>query len=159
MLSAVHRFRIQQVQVAGQILPVYAKTAIAEVLRYQNIRGPRPVSVTMPRLLVVSCMDCPVVLDLPTGFGWQVKSTLCGGAVTDEDIQTAQVAGIRAVAVIAAMECGMPNPKLGLALKCQCDPAQTAVAQARDLRRRFEGMLVAPLLFSQAGARLHQIVE
>jgi carbonic anhydrase len=170
----------------GDILPAYRDTPVGRLLRYHALGAPLPPSAGHAELLVAMCMDNRKELRVPNEFAYVLRSA--GGNLRDREFDVSYavaVGGVSAIALLAHTDCGMAGVTArretfvaGLAERGgwtradaerhfeECavryqigDPVAFVVGEAARLRRRYPGLLVAPLLYRVEDDTLTQIVE
>lgn len=171
------------VQDESAILPSYRRTPIGELLRYHNLGQP-PREYTSAQLLIGMCMDNRKVLHLPDNFAYVLR---VGGAnmrpIEFKVSFAIAVGGVRALALIGHDQCGMASLPVrrdefvaGLverggwtrsAAEAHFDLHAPEFAvpsgpifvwnEARRLRSRYPGIVVAPLFYLLRERALYQV--
>lgn len=169
----------------GDILPAYRDTPVGDLLRFQNLNAPLR-SAGRPRLVIGACIDHRLVLRIPRGFSYVIRSA--GARLDGFDFQFAFAAGVGkvvAAAVIGHDDCGMVGigdhrdtfiDTLTHRVGWQAEEAAAMFdeqaprhaiddvvpfvrQQAGRLRERFPRLLVAPLYYTVREGRLLQVRE
>jgi len=163
----------------------YHGSPIAEWLRYHNL-GEGPHTYDSPQLLIVTCMDHRVHLQVPKNFAYVLR--LAGANLRHREFDLACVlafAGIRHVCLVGHTDCAMESLKdrredfiSGLRkiagwsetraeLEFGLFSPRLGIPNAVDftlfeaawLERRFPGVVVAPLIYDVKDGSLCQIVR
>jgi carbonic anhydrase len=169
----------------NDILPEHLDTPVADLLRFHNLVAPLR-SAGRPRLAIATCIDPRIVLRLPRGFAFVLRTPSI--EVDTMDFALAYAAGVAAVSAICVLghdECGLVDLGeqrdafvTGLALKAGWTPeaAGECFDRSKDrfvvgdsienvrtktawLRERFPRMRVAPLFYGVREGRLLQVRE
>ena len=167
------------------ILNPYQGTPIAAWLRYHNL-GEGPHAYDSPQLLIVTCIDYRIHLQLPKQFAYVLR--LAGANLRHREFDLACVlafAGIRHVCLVGHTDCAMESLKdkrevfasglqrVGGWSKTRaelqfdlCAPRLNLpnvidfiLFEGAWLERRFPGILVAPLIYDVKDGALYQIVR
>lgn len=173
------------VERSDDILPDYRRTAVGALLAAQNL-GEKPRVGSAPTLAIVTCMDHRVLLDVPSGFAFQIRTAGANPRPVLANLAFAvAVAGVGEIAVIGHTDCAMcraPEVEREFITKLQrkhgwsddeassafeiiredfaiTDPSTAAVEQAQWLGDWFPDCLVAPLLYDVTTRRLAQIAS
>jgi len=158
---------------------------IEELLQYHNL-GRELIPVEAPRLLIGMCMDNRKHLRIPDNFSFILRA---GGAnLRPSEFKVSYaiaVGGVRAVAIIGHNNCGMVNLMArshqfidGLVNIAGWDRQQAedhffhfaplfeigseidfTRSEAKRIRRRYPGLLVAPMLYRVEDNRLYLLSE
>lgn len=174
---------LRPVEREPDVLDEHRGTPIGDLLAAHNLGRSLPFTPTAD-LLIVTCMDHRVTLDIPDCFAYQVRTA---GATPEPVLSNVAfaiaVAGVRAIAVITHTDCAMCRAAdsaasmtghlveregwCGDAAREQerqlrhvhriADPISSAWAHARRLARRFPSCVVAPLLYRVDDGALLQI--
>ena len=176
--------RIVAVSSADDILPEYAGTPIASLLRYHNLGEPLPPAYDRPVLLVGMCMDHRKVLTIPNEFAYVLRAA--GANLRDSSFEISfavAVGGVSAIALVGHTDCGMVDVTQkrelfvnGLVERAGwdaakaarhfdrsahhyeiSDPVQFTVGEAKRLQRQYPRLLIAPLLYNVENDRIAQI--
>jgi carbonic anhydrase len=169
----------------SDILPAYRGTALAGLLATHNL-GLEPSMHERPELLVITCMDYRVTLDIP---GYSAYVLRVAGANVEPvafNVSFAvSVAGIKAIAVVGHDDCAMEGVASrretfisGLRHRCHWthdlaethfddgverfairESEQATWQQAQRLRQQYTGVHIAPLFFRVGDGMLLQIVK
>ena len=169
----------------GDILPAYRGTPISDLLAAHNLGAQLPMRKDA-ELLIVTCMDHRITLDIPECFALVLRVAGANADPVAFSVSFAvSVAGVKAIAVIGHDDCAMLDVNLkrdafvsGLQQRCQwtqdlseahfdegtkqfaiTDAAEAAWHQAEQLQERYTGVHVAPLFFRVDDAMLIQVVE
>jgi len=160
-------------------------TPIEELLQYQNLgRDLRPVPA--PRLLIGMCMDSRKHLRIPDNFAFILRAGGANLRPTEFKVSYAiAVGGVRAIAIIGHNNCGMVNLMArsqifidGLVKNAGWDRQQAedhfhhfaplfeigceldfTRSEAKRLRQRYPGVIVAPMLYRIEDNRLSLLTE
>lgn len=173
------------VEKASDIPAHLRNSPIEELLQYHNL-GRELVPVDAPRLLIGMCMDNRKHLRIPDNFAFILRA---GGAnLRPSEFKVSYaiaVGGVRAIAIIGHNNCGMVNVMSrshlfidGLVKNAGWDRQQAedhffhfaplfeigsevdfTRSEAKRLRRRYPGLLVAPMLYNVADNRLYLLTE
>lgn len=160
-------------------------TPLGELLQYHNL-GRELIPVDAPRLLIGMCMDNRKHLRIPDNFSYILRA---GGAnLRPSEFKVSYaiaVGGVRAIAIIGHNNCGMVNLMSrsqqfidGLVNGAGWDRQQAedhffhfaplfeigseidfTRSEAKRLRRRYPGLLVAPMLYKVEDNRLYLLSE
>jgi carbonic anhydrase len=160
-------------------------TPLEELLQYHNL-GRELIPVPAPRLLIGMCMDNRKHLHIPDNFAFILRA---GGAnLRPSEFKVSYaiaVGGVKAIAIIGHNNCGMVNLMSrshlfidGLVNNAGWDRQQAedhffhfaplfeigseidfTRSEAKRLRRRYPGMLVAPMLYKVEDNRLYLLSE
>jgi carbonic anhydrase len=160
-------------------------TPLEELLQYHNL-GRELIPVDAPRLLIGMCMDNRKHLRIPDNFSFILRA---GGAnLRPSEFKVSYaiaVGGVRAIAIIGHNNCGMVNLMSrsqqfidGLVNGAGWDRQQAedhffhfaplfeigseidfTRSEAKRLRRRYPGLLVAPMLYKVEDNRLYLLSE
>lgn len=171
------------VETDRDILPRYRKCPIGDLLALQNLGRPVP-DASVPDLVIVTCMDHRVILDLPTFFAFCLRTAGATPMPVISNIAFAVgTAGARNICVVGHTDCAMgkvdvtgeamvehlvdhdgwtpddARAQLGLLHEVFRidDPVQAAWTHARHLAERFPSCVVAPLLYRVEDGKLVQI--
>jgi len=176
---------IRPVETEGDIPSHLRGTPIAELLQYHNF-GRELIPVPAPRLLIGMCMDNRKHLHIPDNFAFILRA---GGAnLRPSEFKVSYaiaVGGVRHIAIIGHNNCGMVNLMSrshlfidGLVKNAGWD-RQTAEdhffhfaplfeigseldftrSEAKRLRLRYPGVMVAPFLYKVEDNRLYFLKE
>lgn len=176
---------IRHVESAKDI-PVHLRnTPLEELLQYHNLDR-ELVPVPAPRLLIGMCMDNRKHLRIPDNFAFILRA---GGAnLRPSEFKVSYaiaVGGVRAIAIIGHNNCGMVNLMSrshafieGLVNNAGWDRQQAedhffhfaplfeigseidfTRSEVKRLRRRYPGVLVAPMLYKVEDNRLYLLAE
>lgn len=177
--------RVRPVEKASDIPAHLRGTPPGELLEYHNLDR-ELVTVSAPRLLIGMCMDNRKHLRIPDNFAYILRA---GGAnLRPSEFKVSYaiaVGGVRAVALIGHTNCGMVNLMSkshafveGLVKNAGWDK-QTAqehffhfaplfeigseidftISEAKRLRMRYPGVIVAPMLYRVEDNRLYLLAE
>jgi len=173
------------VQESSDILPAYRGTPLAGLLAAHNLGAPPPVQ-EHAELLVITCMDYRVILEIPEYSAFVLRVAGANAESVAFNVSFAvSVAGVKAIAVIGHDDCAMQSVASrretfisGLRHRCHWtrdlaethfdegaerfairDPAEATWHQAQRLRRQYPGVHVAPLFFQVEDGMLLQIVS
>ena len=169
----------------GDVLPAYRGTPVGELLAYQNLQAAHR-RYDRAELLIGMCMDHRKRLRIPPNFAYVLRT---GGAnLRPLEFQVSfaiAVGGVRALCLIGHNDCGM----VGLASKHEefvrglvenggwdprqaeehfdehasrfevGNPVEFVCSEARGLRKRYPGIMVAPLFYAIGDDNLYQIDE
>jgi len=167
----------------GDILEQYRGTAIADLLRCTNLGV--AVDSPSPRLLVATCLDASVTLNLPPGFAIVLRTA--GARLKRVPFKVSwaiAAAGVEAIALIAHGGCsfaGLRESREPFVARLESvagwertaaeqhfdhwaslfevgEPAQAVLAESLRLASRYPGIPTAPLWLDVASGRLAQIV-
>ena len=160
-------------------------TPLGELLEYHNL-GRELIPVEAPRLLIGMCMDNRKHLRIPDNFSFILRA---GGAnLRPSEFKVSYaiaVGGVRAIAIIGHNTCGMVNLMSrsqlfidGLVKNAGWDRQQAedhffhfaplfeigseidfTRSEVKRLRRRYPGVLVAPMLYKVEDNRLYLLSE
>ncbi len=162
----------------------YGGTPIATWIRYHNL-GEGPHYYDFPKLLIITCMDYRIALQVPKSFAYVLR--LAGANVRHREFDLACVlafAGIRHICLVGHTDCAMESLKnkreqfaSGLErvagwsrgkadMEFDLNAPRLNVFNVIDfilfesawLERRFPGVLVAPLIYDVKDSFLYQIV-
>lgn len=177
--------RLSRVDAPEDVPAPYRGTPVERLLAAHNLGADREAP-DAPELLVATCMDHRVRLRMPDDFAYVLRT---GGADLRgrgfEVSFAVAVGGVRAVAVIGHSDCGMAGVTgrrdafvAGLADGAGWaadeaaahfdeaapvheidDPIDRTLEQTGRLRRRYPGVLVAPLHYRVEDHRLHVVRE
>jgi carbonic anhydrase len=89
------------------ILPIYRRTPIGDLLEYHNLGRPLN-GITQPKLLIGMCMDSRKTLRIPNDFAFVLRTA--GANMRDNEFRISYaiaVGGVHAMALIAHTDCGM----------------------------------------------------
>ncbi len=167
-------------------IPLHLRgTPIAELLEYHNL-GRKLVPVPAPRLLIGMCMDNRKHLRIPDNFAFTLRA---GGAnLRPSEFKVSYaiaVGGVRAIAIIGHTNCGMVNLMArssqfieGLQQNAGWDKQQAedhffhfaplfeigsevdfTMSEAKRLRLRYPGVIVAPMIYKVEDNRLYLLAE
>jgi carbonic anhydrase len=167
-------------------IPAHLRNSpIEELLQYHNL-GRELIPVEAPRLLIGMCMDNRKHLRIPDNFSFILRA---GGAnLRPSEFKVSYaiaVGGVRAVAIIGHNNCGMVNLMSrshqfidGLVNIAGWDRQQAedhffhfaplfeigseidfTRSEAKRIRRRYPGLLVAPMLYKVEDNRLYLLSE
>jgi len=167
------------------ILPAYRATPLAELLAAHNLGTP-PAIRHDPDLLIVTCMDHRIRLDIPECFAFVLRVAGANADPVAFNVSFAvSVAGVKAIAVIGHDDCAMQDLHSkrdefvsGLQQRCRwsrerveehfdagakrfaiADSAEATWHQAKRLQELYPGVDVAPFFFRADDATLLQVVE
>ena len=176
---------IRPVESAKDIPEHLRNTPLEELLQYHNLDR-ELIPVPAPRLLIGMCMDNRKHLRIPDNFAFILRA---GGAnLRPSEFKVSYaiaVGGVRAIAIIGHNNCGMVNLMSrsnlfieGLVNNAGWDRQQAedhffhfaplfeigseidfTRSEAKRLRRRYPGVLVAPMLYKVEDNRLYLLVE
>ena len=169
-----------------QDIPAHLRNSpIEELLQYHNL-GRELIPVDAPRLLIGMCMDNRKHLRIPDNFSFILRA---GGAnLRPSEFKVSYaiaVGGVRAIAIIGHNNCGMVNLMSrshqfidGLVNIAGWDRQQAedhffhfaplfeigseidfTRSEAKRIRRRYPGLLVAPMLYKVEDNRLYLLSE
>ncbi len=166
------------------ILPAYRGTPIADLLAAHNLGATLSMREDA-ELLIVTCMDHRIILDIPECFAFVLRVAGANADPVGFSVSFAvSVAGVKAIAVIGHDDCAMQHVYSrrdafvsGLQQRCQWSPdraeahfddgakpfaiadsAEATWVQAERLRELYAGVHVAPLSFRVDDAMLLQVV-
>lgn len=176
---------LRPVEKASDIPKHLRGTPLEELLQYHNLDR-ELVTVPEPRLLIGMCMDNRKHLHIPDNFAFILRA---GGAnLRPSEFKVSYaiaVGGVRAIAIIGHNNCGMVNIMSrshlfieGLVKNAGWD-RQTAeehffhfaplfeigsevdftLSEVKRLRRRYPGVIVAPMLYRVEDNRLYLLAE
>jgi carbonic anhydrase len=170
---------------SSDILPAYRGTPLAGLLAAHNL-GVQPSMQERTELLVITCMDYRVTLDIP---GYSPYVLRVAGANVEPvafNVSFAvSVAGVKAIAVVGHDDCAMEGVASrretfisGLRHRCHWtqdlaethfddgverfairDSEEATWHQAQRLRQQYTGVHIAPLFFRVGDGMLLQIVK
>lgn len=176
--------QLRPVDSPQDILDRYRGTPVGLLLEYQNLQRPFDVH-ARASLLVGMCMDNRKMLRLPDNFAYVLRSGGANLRRLEFKVSFAiAVGGVGALALIGHDECGMVGLDTrrgqfirGLVDRAGWTPHEAAdhfdahapdfaiadagvfvLEEARRLRRRYPGILVAPLFYLVREGRLCQVV-
>ena len=186
MRAESSRHRLVPVRSRDDILPEYRGTPVEEFLRYHNLGEPLPASSGRPKMLIGMCMDNRKHLRIPDNFAFILRA---GGAnLRPSEFKVSYaiaVGGVKAIAIIGHNNCGMVNLMSrshlfieGLVNNAGWDRQQAedhffhfaplfeigseidfTRSEVKRLRRRYPGVLVAPMLYKVEDNRLYLLAE
>jgi carbonic anhydrase len=169
----------------NDILPEHLDTPVADLLRFHNLVAPLR-SAGRPRLAIATCIDPRIVLRVPRGFAYVLRTPTIEVATMDFALAYAVgVAAVGAICVLGHDECGLADLDeqrdtfvAGLALKAgwtqeaagECfdhakdrfavgDSIENVRTKTAWLRERFPRVRVAPLFYGVREGRLLQVRE
>lgn len=176
---------LQQVFSAADILPQFRHSPVGLLLEYHNLGRPFEVHASA-KLLVGMCMDNRKMLRLPDNFAYVLRAGGANLRRLEFKVSFAiALGGVRAVALIGHDDCGM----VGLRQRREAfirglvdnagwtteaagahfdehaahfeisDAAVFVREEAQRLRRRYPGVLVAPLFYLVRDGRLCHVRE
>ncbi len=163
----------------------YHGTPIADWLRYHNL-GEGPHTYDSPQLLIVTCIESIIHLQLPKNFACVLR--LAGANLRHREFDLACVlafAGVRHVCVVGHKDCVMETlkdkrenftsglQKIGGWSKTRADlqfdlfvprlgfpnVVDFTLFEAAWLERKFPGIMAAPLIYDAKDGSLYQIVR
>lgn len=167
----------------SDILPQYRETPIAELLASHNLGRALPVT-PAANLLIITCMDHRIALDIPERFAYQIRTAGANPSPVFSNVAFALgAAGINAICVIGHTDCAMckVSHMTGTMTKSLVDDHGWEMLDARDqeimlhqvfalddsmrtawdhaarLAKRFPRAIVAPLLYRVEDGALVQI--
>ena len=173
------------VEKASDIPAHLRNSPIEELLQYHNLDRDL-IPVDAPRLLIGMCMDNRKHLRIPDNFAFILRA---GGAnLRPSEFKVSYaiaVGGVKAIAIIGHNNCGMVNLMSrsqlfidGLVKNAGWDRQQAedhffhfaplfeigsevdfTRSEAKRLRRRYPGLLVAPMLYNVEDNRLYLLTE
>ena len=176
---------IRPVESARDIPAHLRNTPLEELLQYHNLDR-ELIPVPAPRLLIGMCMDNRKHLRIPDNFAFILRA---GGAnLRPSEFKVSYaiaVGGVRAIAIIGHNNCGMVNLMSrshlfieGLVNNAGWDRQQAedhffhfaplfeigseidfTRSEVKRLRRRYPGVLVAPMLYKVEDNRLYLLAE
>lgn len=177
--------RIRAVESAADVPSKLRGTPVEELLQYHNL-GRDLAPVPAPHLLIGMCMDNRKHLRIPDNFAFILRA---GGAnLRPSEFKVSYaiaVGGVRAIAIIGHTNCGMVNLMSrshafieGLVTNAGWD-RQTAeehffhfaplfeigseidftISEAKRLRMRYPGVIVAPMLYRVEDNKLYLLAE
>lgn len=176
---------IRPVEKASDIPAHLRGTPLQELLEYHNLER-ELVPVAAPRLLIGMCMDNRKHLRIPDNFAFILRA---GGAnLRPSEFKVSYaiaVGGVRALAIIGHTNCGMVNLMSrshafieGLVTNAGWDRQQAEEhffhfaplfeigseidftrSEAKRLRMRYPGVVVAPMLYKVEDSRLYLLGE
>jgi carbonic anhydrase len=176
---------IRPVESAKDIPTHLRNTPLEELLQYHNLDR-ELIAVPAPRLLIGMCMDNRKHLRIPDNFAFILRA---GGAnLRPSEFKVSYaiaVGGVRAIAIIGHNNCGMVNLMSrshlfieGLVNNAGWDRQQAedhffhfaplfeigseidfTRSEVKRLRRRYPGVLVAPMLYKVEDNRLYLLAE
>ncbi len=176
---------IRPVESAKDIPTHLHNTPLEELLQYHNLDR-ELIAVPAPRLLIGMCMDNRKHLRIPDNFAFILRA---GGAnLRPSEFKVSYaiaVGGVRAIAIIGHNNCGMVNLMSrshlfieGLVNNAGWDRQQAedhfshfaplfeigseidfTRSEVKRLRRRYPGVLVAPMLYKVEDNRLYLLAE
>ena len=175
---------IQPVTSAEEIPARLRGTPLEELLQYHNL-GRDLIAVPAPRMLIGMCMDNRKHLRIPDNFSFILRAGGANLRPTEFKVSYAiAVGGIRAIAIIGHDNCGMVNlmSRSHLFIQGLVDAGwdeQTAEehffhfaplfeigneidftrSEAKRLRMRYPGVIVAPMLYKVEDNRLYLLRE
>lgn len=170
---------------AEAILPQYQGTPVEMLLRYHNLAEPMTQEFSKPKMLIGTCMDYRVVLRLPDRFAYILRTA--GDNLTNHEFDIAVAVGLGAISTMALIghtDCAMSRVTqqrdafvAGMVERAGWqshdaaqyfhrhagsahigDPTGYTLRETTRLRRRFPGILVAPLIYQVEDDQLVQIV-
>ena len=176
---------LKAVEREADVLEPFRGTPIAAWLRYHNL-GEGPHSYDFPQLLIVSCMDYRIHLNVPKNFAYVLR--LAGANIRHREFDLACVlalSGIRHICLVGHTDCAMESlnekredfisglQKMGGWSKSRAElefglfaprlsipnMVDFTLFEAAWLERRFPGILVAPLIYDVKDGSLYQIVR
>lgn len=163
----------------------YQGTPIGDWLRYHNL-GEGPHTYDSPHLLILTCMDHRIHLQVPKNFAYVLRLAGANLRHREFDLACALVfAGIRHVCVVGHTGCAMESlnkkrenfisrlEKMGGWSKSRAElefgvfaprigisnVVDFTLFEAAWLERRFPGILAAPLIYDVKDGSLYQIVR
>lgn len=163
----------------------YRETPFESLFMYHNLNYSPAVSYNMPEMLILTCIDHRITLNLPYNFCYMVRN---GGAKMDNvafSIAFAvAVAKIKAIALIGHRDCRMRNIEKHCrefirGLECQGwkkhkaekffkkmqplfiikNVADSLKADAARLRRLYPKVAIVPLYYSEKDRKLYLVKE
>jgi carbonic anhydrase len=176
---------MRPVERESDIPPHLSGTPIAELLQYHNLNR-ELIPVPAPRLLIGMCMDNRKHLHIPDNFAFILRA---GGAnLRPSEFKVSYaiaVGGVRAIAIIGHTNCGMVNLMArstqfieGLQKNAGWDKQQAedhffhfaplfeigsevdfTLSEAKRLRLRYPGVIVAPMIYKVEDNRLYLLAE
>lgn len=176
---------VRAVENESDIPPTLRGTPLEELLQYHNLDRDL-IPVPAPRLLIGMCMDNRKHLRIPDNFAFILRA---GGAnLRPSEFKVSYaiaVGGVRAIAIIGHTNCGMVNLMSrshlfieGLQKNAGWDKAQAEEhffhfaplfeigseidftrSEAKRLRMRYPGVIVAPMLYKVENNRLYLLEE
>jgi carbonic anhydrase len=178
--------KLVEVNSPDDILDVYRGTAVEELLRYHNLREPMPTRSGTPKMFVSMCIDFRKFLLIPNEFAYIMRTA--GARLRGNEFEllyAVAVGGVSNIVLMGHTDCGMTRVMnqrdqfvAGLGERAGvdeeeagdifdelapgyaiADPVYAMVKEARKLRRKLHGVLIAPLLFNVENDRLIQILE
>lgn len=175
---------LKGVAAEGDILEPYRGTPVADWLRYHNLRQ-GPGYYKSPKLLVVTCMDYRIHLNVPERFSYVLRLAGANPRHGEFDLACALAfAGIRHVCLVGHTDCAMESllakrdafisgmekaagwSKSSAEMEFGFFAARFAIPnvvdftffQAAWLEETFPGVLVAPLIYDVKDGLLYQIL-
>lgn len=171
---------------AEDILPVYRGTPVEELLRYHNLREPRPTDNEVPKMFIAMCIDFRKFLVVPNDYAYIMRTA--GARLRGNEFEllyAIAVGGVSTVVLIGHTDCGMTRvinqrdqfvaglgERAGVAEETAGeifdtfapeyaieDPVKAMVAEAIHLRSLLSGVMIAPLLYRVSDDKLVQILE
>lgn len=177
--------RLAPVNALDDIVPEHRDTPIGRLLAYHNLGAPFD-DYDRAELLIGMCMDHRKSLRVPENFAYVLRTG--GGNLRHSEFEVSfaiAVGGVRAIALIGHSDCGMAGVSErrevfveGMVENAGWDAAEAeayfegfapeyeigdavefTVSEAKRLRLRYPGVLVAPLHYRVEDHRLYRIVE
>jgi carbonic anhydrase len=178
------RDRIVEVNHEDDIFPAYRETPIGRLLEYHNL-GREFDQYTQAHILIGMCMDNRKFLRIPDNFAYVIRTG--GGSLRTSEFRVSYavaVGGVRCIAIFSHDNCGMshlaerrvkfvdglvdagwergaaedhfmhfaPLFEIG-------DPIGFVLSEAKRLRQRYPGVIIAPLHYDIEKCRLALLSE
>ena len=177
--------RLIPVQSQEDILATYLNTAVGEFLCHHNL-GQAIRSVSQARLLVATCIDPRIVLRIPKGYAYVLRTAGPNLRALEFQFAFALSQGVEEIALLYHDDCAMVElnamrktfvqglshfgwtesnaaeyfdtfaPNFNVDRGGEAAFIQT---QASSLRRRFQGVLVAPLSYRVSDGQILQLED
>ncbi len=176
--------RLLKVHQADDIFPAWCGTPVEDFLQYHNLRANQR-EYERAELLICACMDFRVSFTIPDKFAFIIRTP--GANLIDNQFGLAAaltLADVRAVALVAHTDCAMTKVReseerivSGLIesgwdkntaqkfyaeqadAHALTDPTDFAREQCRALRKKYNNVLFAPLLYDVTDGTLWQVKE
>lgn len=177
--------RVIPISNAFDILPQFRGTPVELLIEYHNLERPFE-PYTAAQLLVGMCMDSRKHLRIPENFAYIIRSG--GGNLRYAEFKVSYaiaIGGVKAIALLAHNNCGMVNlmarreqfvsglvknggwsPEGAQEFFFQFAPmfeigneTDFTISEAKRLRLRYPGIIVAPLFYNVNDNKLYHIQE
>lgn len=176
---------LKPVRTEADILPDYLGTAVADLLRFQNLGQQAARKYAKPEILIATCLEQTAPLRLPEGFGVLLHTAAANLKRDPFKVSWAiGVAGVSAIAIVGHDDCrlvelrehreqfvvqmiesaGWERPAAEQHFDHWSDlfevdnPVDFVVAEAARLQSRYPKIVIAPLLYQTSTGSLQQVI-